>query len=305
MIFTSEVPTGAAKGLSLAGYLAHRFTYHDRPTWESLILQGKVSLNGAVVSPSDAVVPGDVIAYDAGDFEEPPADLDYRIVHDDQWLLGIDKPGNLLVHRAGRSFRNNLIYQLRVVHAPPYPECHSIHRLDRETSGIVLVAKTAASQAAFGRILAAGGIHKEYCAIVVGNLQPQVIDLPIGILQGSAITYKYAVTQKGKNAVTRIVAATPLGNGMSIATIEPVTGRTHQIRVHCAAVGCPIVGDKLYGMSEGAYLSWRADAGSGRQTMRLERQALHCAALSFIHPYTQKSCRIEAPLPEDMKKMMS
>jgi RluA family pseudouridine synthase len=303
MIFTSEAPRSVRQGTLFVQYLADRFTYHNRAQWESLVKNGKVTLNGRIVSAAHAINPGDTITYDAGDFEEPPADLNYRIIYEDEWLLGIDKPGNLLVHRAGRSFRNNLIYQLRVTHDPPYPECHSIHRLDRETSGVVLVAKNAASLPAFGRMLSSGGMVKTYRAIVSGTPQPQEITLAIGKHDTSAISYKFRVSPLGKPSITRIIASKPLGNGRSLLTIEPVTGRTHQIRIHCAAIGSPILGDKLYGMTEEEYLAWRSNPENMNRDRSLPRQALHCASLAFLHPFTQKPIRIEAPMPEDMARI--
>ena len=113
MIFTSTVPLSIRKGTLLPDYLAGRFTYYSREQWLSRIAEGRVRRNGLPATAGETVAPRDRVAYDAGEFEEPAADLGYRIIYEDDWLLGVDKPGNLLVHRAGRSFRNNLMYQLR------------------------------------------------------------------------------------------------------------------------------------------------------------------------------------------------
>jgi RluA family pseudouridine synthase len=303
MIFSTQVPLSVKNGATLAGYLAGRFTYHKHEEWETLIAQGKIALNGRIAVVTDMVQPKDSISYDAGEFDEPPADLNYRIIHEDPWLLGIDKPGNLLVHRAGRSFRNNLMFQLRFMHEPPYPDSHAVHRLDRETSGVVLVAKNGDSRAVFGRMFADGKISKGYNAIVNGAPLPQEINLPIGKAEHSAIPYKFSVHPSGKPAITRIVASHPIGDNRSLLTLEPLTGRTHQIRIHCAAIGSTIVGDKLYGMSEEEYLTWRADPGTYAPAFPIHRHALHCASLSFRHPFTNEECRIESALPEDMRKI--
>ena len=90
---------------------------------------------------ADPVIAKDTVSYEPKEFEEPTADLSYKIIYEDEWMLCVDKPGNLLVHRAGKSFRNNLVYLLRHTNAPPYPNCHPVHRLDRGTSGVVLFAK--------------------------------------------------------------------------------------------------------------------------------------------------------------------
>ena len=144
------------------------------------IAAGAVSCNGRTACIDDTVSAGDTISYDAGEFEEPAADLSYRVIYEDEWLLGVDKPGNLLVHRAGKSFRNNLIYQLRYAYVPPYPGAHIVHRLDRETSGVVCVAKSAAIKAALGREFSAGRVVKVYYAVVRGMPEVREIDFPIG-----------------------------------------------------------------------------------------------------------------------------
>jgi RluA family pseudouridine synthase len=304
MIFSSAVPLSVKKGTSIIEYLSRRFTYYTKDDWKLRLGEGKVMREGIRLQESDTVAPKEVISYDAGEFEEPAADLNYRIIYEDDWLLGVDKPGNLLVHRAGRSFRNNLIYQLRFINDPAYPQSHAIHRLDRETSGVVLVAKNTPSRAAFGALLAAGGITKIYYAIVKGSPEPQMISLSISKTPVIPLSCTFSVDPAGKPATTRIVASQPVSNGMSLLTIEPLTGRTHQIRIHCTAIGSPIVGDRLYGMAEDERRAYRDNSQRPPSSDVIDRQALHCSSLTFIHPYTKKQCRIEALLPEDMRRIL-
>ena len=289
MIFSSAVPTGTRKGTTLLDYLAARFTYHGRDEWEGLAALGKITLNGLAARAGETIAPGDMIAYDPGEFEEPDADLSYRIIFEDEWLLGIDKPGNLLVHRAGRSFRNNLMYQLRYVHAPPYPAAHAVHRLDRGTSGVVCVAKNAKVLAALARQFAEGKVEKTYVAVVRGAPKARELDFPIGKITEPVPSCRHGVVQGGKAARTLITAVQPLGQQHSLVTVRPLTGRTHQIRVHLAAAGAPVVGDRLYGAGGGPF----------------GRHALHCASLSFVHPVTSRECRIEAETPGDMKELIA
>jgi RluA family pseudouridine synthase len=303
MIFSSVVHAPVRPGTALVDYLAKRFTYHDRESWFRHIALGKVARNGQPATVSATVAPGDTVSYDPGEFTEPAADLGYRIVYEDEWLLGIDKPANLLVHRAGRSFRNNLMYQLRSVHVPPFPHARSIHRLDRDTSGALLVAKNSGVAAAMTRKGAFDGCTKRYFAVVHGAPQVRDIDLPIGKAEGSAVSYKFCVIPDGKPALTRIIASQKLGADHSLLTMEPVTGRTHQIRVHLHAIGSPVVGDKLYGRSEADYLKWRDNPSE--HLLEFPRHALHCASMTFSHPYTNRECRIEAPMPADMTELIS
>lgn len=302
MKFTSEVPTNVGTHTLLADYLANRFTYFKREMWVDKICSGALMVNGAAATVALIVTGGDTVIYDAGEFEEPAADCNYSILYEDAWLLAVNKPGNLLMHRAGRSFRNNLMHQLRVVHDPPYPTSHSIHRLDRDTSGVVLIAKTTEALAAFSKLFASREIEKSYTAIVHGIPQsvPCVIELPIGKDETSLISYKYCVTQKGKDAITCIESAEPTGANYSLLTIKILTGRTHQIRVHCCSIGHPVVGDKLYGLSEDAYIAWREDPGTLTRDLLLPRHALHCRKLQFVHPFLQETFSVEAPLPNDM-----
>jgi 23S rRNA pseudouridine1911/1915/1917 synthase len=288
MIFSSVVPVNVRKDISLLDYLAGRFTYRGREEWTDIVVRGKITVNGRVACVGDAAAPGDLVAYDAGEFEEPAADLSYRIISEDEWLLGIDKPGNLLVHRAGRSFRNNLMYQLRYVHEPTFPEAHACHRLDRETSGVVCVAKNAAVKAALGRQFAEGKVEKTYVAVVQGTPEAMEIDAPIGKTAASEVSYLHGVVRGGKAARTLIIESRPVGKNHAVVTVRPITGRTHQVRVHLAAVGAPIVGDRLYGAGRGIF----------------PRHALHCASLLFVHPVTGKQCLMQAEIPADMKELM-
>jgi RluA family pseudouridine synthase len=304
MVFSAIVSAPRSRGTLLVEYLSGRFTYHDPDHWRSLIAEGKVKLNGSSV-PGDALVfGGDTLSYDAGEIEEPPADLSYRIAFEDEWFLCIDKPGNLLVHRAGISFCNNLTHQLRHIHTPAFPTAHPVHRLDRETSGALMVAKNIEARGALGREFDAGRVEKSYNAVVHGNTPTGEVDLPIGKVADSVIPYKFGVNENGKACRTHIIACETLSGEYSLLTLQPLTGRTHQIRVHCAALGNPIVGDKLYGQSEAAYLAWRDDKTRPSDPRWFPRQALHCASLSFVHPYTRKRCTIAVPLREDMRELV-
>jgi RluA family pseudouridine synthase len=180
-----------------------------------------------------------------------------------------------------------------------------VHRLDRDTSGVILVVKETAARASFGQLLLDGKLYKSYLAVVEGAPQEQEIDLPIGEIPVEGIRHKFGIDPKGKTARTRIVACRRVGERHSLATVEPITGRTHQIRVHLAAIGAPIVGDKLYSFTETEYLAWLDNPSQTVRQLPIDRHALHCASLSFVHPYTQKECRIEAELPRDMQELIA
>ena len=127
----------------LLDYLAGRFTYQSRDIWQVRLEAGDVTCNGRSATPQQIVRQGDVIACDLPEPPLPDVNLDYQIVYEDEWLLAVNKPGNLKVHGHGRFIQANLIYQLRHSHTPPYPEATLINRLDKDTSGIVLLARDA------------------------------------------------------------------------------------------------------------------------------------------------------------------
>jgi RluA family pseudouridine synthase len=288
MRLSSKIPDNIRTPITAADYLAGRFTYHSKEEWEALIRDGRVFVNG-VPPPEPAIVKaGDAVAYEPEEFEEPEADLSYSIIYEDDWAFCVNKPGNLLVHRAGKSFRNNLVYQLRNAHTPPYPDCRPAHRLDRGTSGAVLFVKTAEHGSAFGNLFRDNLAVKRYAALVRGypNIKtPFSIDKPIARDESATpgnSPCKFRVNENGKPASTIIERVQRHSNGFSLLSIRPLTGRTHQIRVHLEHIGFPIIGDTVYG---------------GDDFFRL---ALHCESLSFTHPYTNSPCTITAPLPFDL-----
>ncbi len=300
----SEVSTAFPRETPVARYLATRFTYFDYDKWLVRMAEGRIQRNGFPALAGDTVSPGDIVSYDAGEFEEPAADLSYRITWEDSWFLCIDKPGNLLVHRAGISFHNNLMHQLRHVHSPAFPSAHPVHRLDRETSGALMVGKTREARIALGREFDAGRVEKCYYAIVHGIAPKGTIELSIGKLENSSIPYKFGVIESGKACCTKVIATEALSGEYSLVTLQPLTGRTHQLRVHLAAIGHPVVGDKLYGQSEADYLAWRDDKTRGPDPLWFPRQALHCTAMAFMHPYSRTRCTIEVPMREDMQGLI-
>ncbi|MCP4418827.1 MAG: hypothetical protein GY805_19600, partial [Chloroflexi bacterium] len=140
MLVSSKV-TAVFHKKSLLDYLAGRFTYQSRDIWQERIVAGDVTCNGHSSTANQTVRQGDMVACNLPDPPLPNINLDYKIVYEDEWLLGINKPGNLRSHGSGRFIQANLIYQLRHKHDPPYPEATLINRLDKDTSGVMLLAR--------------------------------------------------------------------------------------------------------------------------------------------------------------------
>jgi len=299
MKVSSKLPA-AFSGASLLEYLSTRFNYLPEKTWLQLITEGRILCNGASCYGATIVAQGDNIQCDLPDFDQPVVNLAYSIVYQDEWLLGINKPAGLRVHSRGKFVNANLIYQLRHVHQPPFPETNLVHRLDADTSGLVLLARDKDVLADLVRQFADGRVIKSYLAVVEGHLTPAEgsIDLPIGPVADARIPRFGVDRLKGKAALTHYKTLRRLSAHYSLVELQPETGRTHQLRVHLAAIGHPIAGDALYTMNDDEYLDYRHNPplqGS------LNRQALHSHQLQFLHPIHQTRCTLSAPLSGDIE----
>jgi 23S rRNA pseudouridine1911/1915/1917 synthase len=233
------------------------------------------------------------------------------IVYEDHRFLVVDKPANLLVHPTNPGGPNTLWDELKQFQA--YEIVNGgrialINRLDRETSGLILVAKSTETARALGLLISRHRIRKKYVAIVFGWPQSDTftVDQPLlrqGTVRPSKIWLKQTVHRDGYPAVTEFRVLRRLtrdGDPFALVAAEPRTGRTHQIRVHLAHVGHPIVGDKIYGPDENCYLDFIASDWSPELEAKLllQRQALHSSALSF--DFNGAAYSFTAPIPDDL-----
>lgn len=290
-------------GLLLADYLAGRFTYRSRDEWCSRIVSGEITLNEKIVDPETVLSLHDRIEYRPGDIEEPPADLDYRIVFEDEKILVISKPGNLCMHPAGPFFKHTLWHLL----CTRYGGIHFVNRLDRETSGLLLAAKDAKS----AKLLSKNISGKKYQVIVHGDF-PEELEAEGFLISDSSIV------RKKRRFVRELPDAPPFesaktrfrkissAKGLSLAEAELFTGRMHQIRATLYSLGFPVAGDKLYGLDENFYLKQRAGelTDADREKLMLPRQALHSAFLEF-KDISGEVRQFTDPLPEDMKSLIN
>ncbi|MBD3422498.1 MAG: RluA family pseudouridine synthase [Chitinivibrionales bacterium] len=307
MIISSKVPRNYAN-LPLLKYLSKRFTYNDEERWKEHIEQQRILHNNLPSIAYNKVKTDDIVSFYIDDVSEPDADLNYRIFYEDDYILGIDKPGNLLVHRNGRSFRNNLIFQLRFMHQPNiYRDATVVHRLDRETSGVLIIAKSEKVKYAMQHAWKSGKMYKQYICIAYNTPQNQcfMVKAPIGRSPTSLISYKQAIRGLScKEASTKFTVLSKSANkNFSLIKAEPTTGRTHQLRVHLASIGCPIAGDKLYSLPEEDYIEWREHPKEYKLPL-INRQALHCRVMSFPHPYTGETVSLQAPVHSDIMELI-
>lgn len=302
MQVSSQVPA-SHNGLSVLDYLSERFTYLPQSGWRQLLQDGRIYCNGAPCDAGRRVVKGDVIGCQLPDFEAPEVNLDYAIVYEDEWLLGINKPAGLRVHSSGKFVQSNLIYHLRHRRQPAYPDAGLVNRLDADTSGLVLLARNAQVHRRLTQLFVEGGMEKLYLAVVAGCPTPASgsIDLAIGPVREAEVPRFWVGGAKAKPALTHYRTLRTLGNRFSLLELRPATGRTHQLRVHLAAIGHPIAGDGLYSMNDADYLNWRRNPPP---PAIWQRQALHSHQLQFLHPVLQTSCTLTAPLAADMEQLI-
>jgi 23S rRNA pseudouridine1911/1915/1917 synthase len=300
MNVSSKVPA-PFDGMSVLEYLATRFTYLPEEIWWGLLQEGRISCNGVLCDGTRLVAQGESIRCDLPDFQAPAVNLQYEIVYEDEWLLGINKPPGLRVHSRGKFVTANLIYHLRHVRQPAYPEAGLVNRLDADTSGLVLLARDKAVLSNLMRQFATGLVHKRYLAVVIGCPSPAdgTIRLPIGPIK-NALVPRYGVdSAEGKTAVSHYKTVRRLTDQYTLLELQLETGRTHQLRVHLAAIGHPIAGDALYTMSDEDYLDWRRNPPPPGI---FPRQALHSHQLQFLHPVHQTTCTLCAPLATDLEQ---
>ena len=230
--------------------------------------------------------------------------LDLVILFEDDDVLVLNKPGGLVCHSASRPGQTSLVVQLRD-HGVTTPRL--VNRLDRETSGLVIVAKNERACKNLGKQVLRREIKKEYRAICWGEFKEPagMIDQPIAVTSGGPVYTKRVIDPAGKPSVTEFFVAKQLP-GFTVVGLRPQTGRAHQLRVHLAWLGYPIVGDKIYGPDERLYLEFIAQGMTPALLAKLllPRHALHASAVRFRHPDTQVPLMCQADLPVDMAQFI-
>ena len=267
---------------------------HSRSRIRSWIDAGRVLLAAAPVEATRKVGGGEVIVVrppdDRRDGEMTPQPIPLSIVHEDDSILVIDKPAGLVVH-PGSGNRDGTLANALLHHSPQLAKVARagiVHRLDKDTSGLLVVAKTETAQTSLVRQLQARQMHREYLALAAGDIvRGGAVDAPIG--RHPVRRTSMAVIATGKSAVTRYEVRERFGEATLIAC-RLETGRTHQIRVHLASTGHPLVGDSTYGRRRG---------------IAFGRQALHAWRLGLVHPRTREAVQWESPLPADFAALLA
>lgn len=291
------VPSELA-GLRFDLALARLVPQHSRSRLREWIDAGRVTLDGAIAEGKRRLSGGERIVVEAVEdvhaIADAPQPIELGIVYEDDAIIVVDKPPGLVVH-PGSGNRDGTLLNALLHHAPELaalPRAGIVHRLDKDTSGLLVVAKTAAAQTHLVRQLQARTVKREYVALVHGDVaRATTIDAPIG--RHPRIRTTMAVVARGKPARTHVKPLERFGGATFLqCTLE--TGRTHQIRVHLAAIGHPLIGDPAYGRSRGSV-----------GLPAFHRQALHAIRLAFVHPQTKRQRQWETPLPDDISNLLS
>jgi 23S rRNA pseudouridine1911/1915/1917 synthase len=280
-------------GLRLDQALARLLPEESRSRLARLIEEGHVHVDGEPAAVRRKVRSGESVEV----WLAPrPVDTAFRaeaielpVVHEDAAVLVIDKPAGLVVHPGSGNWEGTMLNALlhHVPVARDLPRAGIVHRLDKETSGLLVVAKTEAAQASLVKQLQARSVKRTYLALVRGRTgQEGSVDAPIG--RHPVQRTRMAVVASGKPAVTHYRVRERFA-AHTLLECDLETGRTHQIRVHLASIGHPLEGDPVY---------------AGRGPAIFARQALHAWRLAFIHPSTGQAVKFESPLPQDMRTLL-
>ena len=285
-------------GLRLDAALVAHGAAPSRTQARRLVEAGLVTVDGRPRRPSHRIVPGETVAVSeatretAVEPDEPPAA--FSVVFEDEHLMVVDKPAGVVVHPGAGRAHGTLVQALagRAAGGPDPERPGIVHRLDRDTSGLLIVAKSDGAHAALATMLRERRVRREYLALVEGRLDARsgTIDAPIGRDREHRIVMSTR-TDRGRHAVTHFEVLEMLPR-TTLLRVWLETGRTHQIRAHLAAIGHPVCGDSRYG------------GGAGGRRLVLLRQFLHASKLVFEHPFTGENIVCESKAPADVRRSL-
>jgi 23S rRNA pseudouridine1911/1915/1917 synthase len=282
--------------------LASAFSEHSRTALQRAFDAGRVTIRGATIKRDHAVTAGDVIEFSFPDVvptELKAVDIPLDVLYEDKHMLAVNKQAGMVVHPGAATGEDTLVHALLSHCAADLSGIGGVerpgivHRLDKETTGVIVIAKNDQAHRALADQFATRSLKKEYLALVAGV--PQLLSGTIdrGISRHPTHRHRMTVGEGGKPARTAWERAEVFADVAAAIRCQIFTGRTHQIRVHLKSIGHPILGDSLYG--------WKADPRMPKQP---ERVMLHAEHLVLTHPVTGKELDLRAPLPKDFMQLI-
>ncbi|MFW6189573.1 MAG: RluA family pseudouridine synthase [Planctomycetota bacterium] len=299
------------KGRRLDAYLAGRFEDYSRTFIKKLINNQGITVEGRPVKPAYTTSGGEHVVARVPvrtTAEIPPEDIPLDITYEDRWIVVVNKPADIVVHPS-RGHQSGTLVNALVHHFEQLSDAYGplrpgiVHRLDRDTTGVILVIKDRRVHEDIARQFEERETRKEYVALCEGRfeLDADLIEAPIGRHRRNR--EKMAVNGRNARAAQTVYKVVERPGPFSVVRCFPRSGRTHQIRVHLAHAGHPIVADSLYGRRK---LLYESDLTGGEHPPEepplLDRQALHARRLSIYHPAKEREMTFEAPLPEDISR---
>ena len=301
----AEVPYEMA-GMRLDQVLAELFADYSRSKLQIWVKSGRVQVNGLSLKPKDKLEGGEEIILDAEAeivITSEPEKIPIDIIYEDESLLIVNKPAGLVVHPAVGNWHGTLLNALlhHDSNLETLPRAGIVHRIDKETSGLLMIAKTLQAHNSLTQQLQDRAITREYLAITRGRMTAGgTVDEPIA--RHPTDRKRYAVRESGKDSVTHYRVERRFTRH-TFVQVKLETGRTHQIRVHMSHIRFPLVGDQVYGGR------FQMPAGCSetleKELRSFKRQALHAAKLGLLHPVTNEYLEWVQPLPDDMARLLA
>ncbi len=301
--------------LRLDKFLHKHFTDRSRSFWQKLIEQGYVEVGGKALRPAYRITAGEVVRVTIPPPQETdilPEEIPLDILFEDDHLLVINKPAGLVVH-PGAGVRQGTLVNALLHHCQNLSGVGGrlrpgiVHRLDKETSGLLVVAKNDLAHLSLSRQFAEKTASREYLALVWHRLEAEEGEIETRLNRSKRDRKLFAVAREGKTAVTRYRVEQRF-RFLTLVRIWLKTGRTHQIRVHFSHIHHPVFGDPQYHgrLKQLGQLSGKANREmAGRLLQMMPRQALHARELAFVHPVSKEKMRFQAPLPDDFQQVLT
>lgn len=306
----THIVTEDQSGLRIDKVASQVFADFSRVQLQGWITDGSLLYNGSVQRPKVRVKADDVLYLSTTlqqHSEDQPEDIDIDVVYEDDDVLVINKPVGMVVHPGAGNQTGTLVNAL-LYHYPQQhhlPRAGLVHRIDKDTSGLLLIGKTKPAQMALMEQLKDKSVYRHYQCVVAGDaaslLRHRRIDAPIG--RHRTQRTKMTVMTAGREAVTHLLNVTPLNENYCLLDVGLETGRTHQIRVHLSHITYPLVGDRVYGGRR--QLRSGLSEAQRQAISNFPRQALHAYTLGFVHPTTGEDVEVTTPLPEDMQQLIA
>ncbi|MBI2896095.1 MAG: RluA family pseudouridine synthase [Deltaproteobacteria bacterium] len=291
-------------GWRLDRFLTWKVPRLSRTRAQKILRTQAFAPDGRKLGPNDIVRAGDVIVIYRPPMPEPPAPREFGVLYEDEDVVVVDKPAGLPVHPTARYHENTLTALLR----GRYPDRVTLtHRLDRETSGIVVCARNRQAERRLKAQFESRTVTKRYLALVRGVVAQDLttIDLPLELCTEGILRNRMKVAPPGRGLESRtLIEVASRGRTTTLVSAYPRTGRQHQIRVHLDAIGHPIVGDKLYGVDEALFLAF-CDSGLDdemHKTLGMQRHALHAHEVRLAHPRSGEPLEVRSALPDDIRQ---